>query len=109
MGSFHAADIAVDHSKTSDMEIETDANLKQEIESEQALKPDQETPQEKESTGPNPMVFPDGGFEAWLVVLGGFCAMFCGFGWINCEHFSWSSEHSNLLISQRYWCLPKLL
>jgi hypothetical protein len=28
---------------------------------------------------------PDGGREAWLVVLGAFCCMFCSFGWINCE------------------------
>ncbi|KAJ9138430.1 MFS general substrate transporter [Pleurostoma richardsiae] len=26
---------------------------------------------------------PDGGFEAWTVVLGGWCASFCGYGWIN--------------------------
>jgi hypothetical protein len=30
---------------------------------------------------------PDGGREAWLVVLGAFCCMFCSFGWINCECF----------------------
>lgn len=29
--------------------------------------------------------FPDGGWEAWLVVSGAFCVMFCSFGWINCE------------------------
>ena len=34
--------------------------------------------------GPNPANFPDGGREAWLVVLGGWCCMFCSFGWINC-------------------------
>ncbi|KAH0161992.1 hypothetical protein KCU67_g6121, partial [Aureobasidium melanogenum] len=28
---------------------------------------------------------PDGGCDAWLVVLGAFCCMFCSFGWINCE------------------------
>ena len=28
---------------------------------------------------------PDGGRDAWLVVLGAFCCMFCSFGWINCE------------------------
>lgn len=27
---------------------------------------------------------PDGGFEAWLVVAGGFCTVFASFGWINC-------------------------
>ena len=29
----------------------------------------------------NPL--PDGGVTAWLVVLGGWCALFCTFGWIN--------------------------
>lgn len=28
--------------------------------------------------------FPDGGIEAWLVVFGGWCALFCTFGLINC-------------------------
>lgn len=27
---------------------------------------------------------PDGGLEAWLVVFGGWCALFCTFGLINC-------------------------
>ena len=34
--------------------------------------------------GVNPADFPDGGFEAWLVVLGGWCTLFCTFGLINC-------------------------
>ncbi|EFY89279.1 monocarboxylate permease-like protein [Metarhizium acridum CQMa 102] len=29
--------------------------------------------------------FPDGGLEAWLVVLGGWCAAFCTFGLLNCS------------------------
>lgn len=40
---------------------------------------------ERELTKPSLDDFPDGGFQAWLVVVGGFCAVFCGFGWINCE------------------------
>ncbi|KZZ97557.1 Major facilitator superfamily domain, general substrate transporter [Moelleriella libera RCEF 2490] len=28
-------------------------------------------------------VFPDGGLEAWLVVLGAWCVSFCSYGWIN--------------------------
>lgn len=28
--------------------------------------------------------FPDGGLEAWLVVFGGWCALFCTFGLANC-------------------------
>ncbi|KAF2083780.1 putative monocarboxylate permease [Saccharata proteae CBS 121410] len=31
----------------------------------------------------DPKSFPDGGSHAWLVVLGGFCCLFCSFGWIN--------------------------
>ena len=43
---------------------------------------------EQMSTKPglnDPKSFPDGGFEAWLVVAGAFCCLFCSFGWINCE------------------------
>lgn len=28
--------------------------------------------------------FPDGGFQAWLCIAGGFCSIFSSFGWINC-------------------------
>lgn len=34
--------------------------------------------------GPPGGEFPDGGREAWLVVAGGWCALFCTFGLINC-------------------------
>ncbi|KAI1030466.1 hypothetical protein LB503_012222 [Fusarium chuoi] len=34
--------------------------------------------------GMAPADFPDGGFEAWLVVFGGWCALFCTFGLVNC-------------------------
>ncbi|KAH6606193.1 hypothetical protein Trco_005346 [Trichoderma cornu-damae] len=33
---------------------------------------------------PPPGDFPDGGAEAWLVVFGGWCALFCTFGLVNC-------------------------
>lgn len=29
--------------------------------------------------------FPDGGQDAWLVVLGAFFGLFVSFGWTNCE------------------------
>lgn len=32
----------------------------------------------------DPRQNPDGGLKAWLCVLGGFCTLFCSFGWINC-------------------------
>ena len=35
-------------------------------------------------TGQDPSVFPDGGFDAWFAVAGGFCMIFVSFGWINC-------------------------
>ncbi|KAH7154895.1 major facilitator superfamily domain-containing protein [Dactylonectria estremocensis] len=34
--------------------------------------------------GMAPADFPDGGREAWLVVFGGWCALFCTFGLVNC-------------------------
>ncbi|KAL9615530.1 MAG: hypothetical protein Q9167_000043 [Letrouitia subvulpina] len=34
--------------------------------------------------GFDPTSFPDGGPQAWLVVSGAFCCLFCSFGWINC-------------------------
>lgn len=34
--------------------------------------------------GTSPADFPDGGFQAWLVVLGSWCCLFVSFGWINC-------------------------
>lgn len=44
--------------------------------------------QEKGVTGPpgGPGDFPDGGLQAWLVVSGAFCMVFCSFGWINCGY-----------------------
>jgi hypothetical protein len=82
---------------------------------------------------PSPPVFdprdnPDGGFDAWLVVLGAFCCMFCSFGWINCESllpllstasciavFTASQlDHRHLLLNgvlicHRHWSLPRIL
>ncbi|TDZ14528.1 MFS transporter asaE [Colletotrichum orbiculare MAFF 240422] len=34
--------------------------------------------------GFSPADFPDGGTQAWLAVFGGWCALFCTFGLINC-------------------------
>jgi hypothetical protein len=39
----------------------------------------------------DPKSFPDGGWEAWLVVSGAFCVMFCSFGWVNCKQAPVSS------------------
>ncbi|OAL06079.1 MFS general substrate transporter [Phaeosphaeriaceae sp. SRC1lsM3a] len=32
----------------------------------------------------HPSQFPDGGRQAFLCLLGGFCCLFCSFGWLNC-------------------------
>ncbi|KAH5439841.1 hypothetical protein HBI47_044980 [Parastagonospora nodorum] len=32
----------------------------------------------------HPSQFPDGGKQAYLCLLGGFCCLFCSFGWLNC-------------------------
>jgi hypothetical protein len=61
-----------------------------------------------EKTQPDPDLFPDGGFEAWLVVVGGFCATLASFGWINCKNL-FTHYMLILLIPFRYWCFPKLL
>ena len=34
---------------------------------------------------------PEGGFQAWTVVLGAWCCSFCCYGWINSECRTWSS------------------
>lgn len=34
--------------------------------------------------GMAPSDFPDGGLQAWLVVFGGWCGLFCTFGLVNC-------------------------
>jgi hypothetical protein len=49
---------------------------------------DDEKKQQQHPAGPPPGMapadFPDGGLEAWLVVFGGWCALFCTFGLVNC-------------------------
>ena len=69
----------MDNSKESIPERDVDTESKQEPQ------PEAGANMQIESAGPNPADFPDGGLEAWLVVLGGFCAIFCSFGWINCK------------------------
>ncbi|OAK93457.1 monocarboxylate permease-like protein [Phaeosphaeriaceae sp. SRC1lsM3a] len=43
-------------------------------------------PSDIEKSGPSslPPKPPNGGLQAWLAVLGGFCVTFASFGWINC-------------------------
>ena len=74
-----------------DVQSHTEANIMPETEM-QPQHPDiEEGKLEKSSTvisAMDPRSFPDGGLQAWLVVLGGFCCLFCSFGWINCQHIS---------------------
>lgn len=50
---------------------------------EKRLDPPQPTPEPAVSPW-HPSQFPDGGKDAWLCLLGGFCCLFCSFGWLNC-------------------------
>ena len=56
--------------------------------------------------GTDPADFPDGGAEAWLVVLGAWCGLFCSFGWLNSigifqEHYQYNqlSRYSPSIIA----------
>jgi hypothetical protein len=44
-------------------------------------------------TSPDPAAFPDGGFDAWMAVAGGFCTIFVSFGWINCRPTDFDSPY----------------
>ncbi|KAJ5733877.1 MFS transporter asaE [Penicillium malachiteum] len=50
---------------------------------------------------------PDGGRQAWLTVLGGFCGLFVSFGWINCigvfQTYYESNQLKNFLPSTVAW------
>ena len=61
--------------------------------------------------GFDPSSFPDGGLQAWLVVSGAFCCLFCSFGWVNCKPTSRPLDFSNILRLWlfRYRCFPSLL
>lgn len=64
--------------------------------------PEKQTPKSL-ATGPAPATPaigppPDGGAQAWLVVLGAFCGLFVSFGWINCKRYlkrQLRNQHSN--------------
>lgn len=59
----------------------------------------------------DPSQYPEGGREAWIVVVGAFCGLFVSFGWINCKS---SSKVAAVWVKltrrhHRYWCLPGVL
>ncbi|KID82968.1 Major facilitator superfamily domain, general substrate transporter [Metarhizium guizhouense ARSEF 977] len=62
---------------------ETGAQVSRQV-SRQASRRDVETAsQELSDSTDDDDDFPDGGLEAWLVVLGAWCVSFCSYGWIN--------------------------
>ncbi|KAJ5086942.1 hypothetical protein NUU61_008249 [Penicillium alfredii] len=80
----------------------------------QAGGPETNTATEKDATAPaltpapSPIgPPPDGGLQAWLVVLGAFCGLFVSFGWINCigvfQTYYESHQLSNLSTSTVTW------
>lgn len=46
------------------------------------ISPEKSISDPSDPPGPGPP--PDGGFEAWMTVVGAFCGLFVSFGWINC-------------------------
>ncbi len=75
--------------RTSNSEMsKTEANILPDTAQERAdLDVEQGDPQLKtqQHLGTGPGDFPDGGLQAWLVVSGAFCCLFCSFGWVNGE------------------------
>ena len=55
--------------------------------------------------------FPDGGLQAWAVVAGAFCVLFCTFGYLNAYGCVSSVASTNYLIpdADRQKQIPKLL
>ncbi|KAI1106699.1 monocarboxylate permease-like protein [Jackrogersella minutella] len=55
----------------------------------------------------DPNVFPDGGFEAWFCIAGGFCTVFSSFGWVNCigvfQDYYQANQLSNYTSSDVAW------
>lgn len=91
-----SADLSRQHSieKVPSQQQETDANIWPDPEN--VVEADMEKGGVAEKAGPaqqgppgappglSPADFPDGGLQAWLVVFGGWCALFATFGLINC-------------------------
>lgn len=60
----------------------------------------------------DPKSFPDGGLEAWSVILGAFCCLFCSFGWINCMFLPRPNRPQKPPAANpipRHRCFPRLL
>lgn len=77
--------LSLDHTGSQNRETEANIFPESEAVAEADLeKGGIEPPPQPVVGGINPADFPDGGLEANLVLLGGWCCLFCSFGWINC-------------------------
>lgn len=74
----------MDNNKNDELDVERGLDSK----TESSQQPDEEAAVAAPPAGPPPGMrpedFPDGGRTAWLVVFGGWCALFCTFGLVNC-------------------------
>lgn len=43
---------------------------------------------ENQKLPPQSSPAPDGGFQAWMVVVGSFFSLFVSFGWVNCAYWA---------------------
>jgi hypothetical protein len=66
-----------------DSDRASDTEMSSNIDFEKSIQPQPNEQLHKADSLPGPP--PDGGFDAWLAVLGGFCIVFASFGWINCK------------------------
>jgi hypothetical protein len=88
-------------SSSQDEEIDAQQRVSGDIEKATPLDDDDDDdhsnePRQVAPTGPDPAAFPDGGFDAWMAVAGGFCTIFASFGWINCRPTAFDSPISSL-------------
>lgn len=70
-----------------------DASLQSDSQPKDTIKAGPPAPSGQAGWGKNA---PDGGLEAWLVIVGNWCASFCSFGWINSM---WQSYPQGVYIS----------
>lgn len=65
---------------------------------------------ENQHPGMGPGDFPDGGLQAWLVVSGAFCCLFCSFGWINGACSCFGLRHTMLMrLNCSHWGISGVL
>jgi hypothetical protein len=72
-------------STSSSRQTEIQKPLGNDVEKSSPLDGDVDERKHVAAAGFNSGSFPDGGFDAWMTVAGGFCTIFSSFGWINCR------------------------